>query len=117
MLLIDPSAAPWIEGKGYRKQPLLKEDALRCKGALVQIVEIGVSSSVAMHYHKTSLEVFHILSGVGEMTIAGETLTLGPGDMASTEPGDHHDARNTGTEPWRILVFKTNSQPDDSYWV
>lgn len=116
MLPIDPSTAPWIEGKGYRKQPLLTEEALRCPGTLVQIVEIGVGSYVPMHVHGTSLEVFTILSGTGTMTIAGQELTLGPGDMATTEPGDYHDARNIGDVPWRILVFKTNAKPDDSTW-
>ncbi|GHB97577.1 cupin domain-containing protein [Cerasicoccus arenae] len=106
----------WQNGKGYRKQPLLLPADLNCPGALVQIVEIPPHTTCPDHHHKLQTEVFYILEGRGEMTVAGETIQLGPGDLLTTEPGEMHNAVNPHDEVLRYVVFKTNWDPDDSYW-
>ena len=50
MKFIKQQDRPWIEGKGYRKRILLREDALNAPGTLVQIVEIAPHKEVADHH-------------------------------------------------------------------
>lgn len=83
----------------------------------MQIVEIEPEMTVAFHYHKTSLEVFHMLDGTGSMTIGGVEHRLSPGDTIMCEPLEVHNACNESDEVWRFIVFKTNVTEDDLYWV
>ncbi|WOO41739.1 cupin domain-containing protein [Rubellicoccus peritrichatus] len=106
----------WIEGQGYRKQPLLLPADLNCDGALVQIVEIPPHTSCPLHHHNHQTEVFHIIEGEGRMTIGGKTVHLKPGDTVTTEPGERHEAINASDKTWRYVVFKTNWSADDSVW-
>ena len=105
----------WVEGKGYRKAVLLRAEALRAP-ALVQLVEIPPHTAVPPHYHKTSLEVFHIIAGTGSMTIDGATHRLAPGDTLTCEPPQVHSAANDSDQTWRYIVFKTNVTKEDTYW-
>ncbi len=58
-----------------------------------------------------------MLSGEGKMTIGGTEVDLARGDTITCEPGEIHNAVNTGDEPWRYIVFKTNVVLDDSVWL
>ncbi|MEO0796421.1 MAG: cupin domain-containing protein [Verrucomicrobiota bacterium] len=106
----------WIAGEGYRKQPLLLPEDLNCDGALVQIVEIPPHAHCPDHYHRKQTEVFYVLEGRGEISVAGKQIKLGPGDLLTTEPGEIHNATNPYDEVFRYVVFKTNWDPEDSYW-
>ncbi len=106
----------WISSEGYRKVKFAAEDDLKQKGALVQIVEIAAGDRVAQHYHKSSFEYLYVISGACDFEINGETIPLKEGDMLLTEPGDKHSVHNRGEVPFRVLVFKTNAVPDDTYW-
>jgi len=57
-----------------------------------------------------------VLEGRGEMEIAGQRVELAPGDLVTTELGELHSATNPHEETFRYVVFKTNWDPDDSYW-
>jgi len=63
------------------------------------IVDVGDSSQP---HSLTTSEVYYILSGVGEMYIAGETKTVGSGDAIYIPPNAKQFITNTGTEP---LIF------------
>ena len=116
MKYLKPSDEGWIIGNGYRKQLLLNESDLNAKGTLVQIVEIEPKTSVPFHHHKKMTEVFHILEGQGEMTIAGQKYHLSVGDTLTTEPCESHNAINDTDSTFRYIVFKTNVEAEDSYW-
>ena len=111
------SKSDWMEGRGYRKRLLVREDRLLCPGTLVQIVEIDPNTTVPLHYHKTSVEVFHVLEGHGVMTIGGAEHRLAPGDTVVCQPPAVHNARNETAVPWRYIVFKTNAVEGDIYWL
>lgn len=114
---IEQSGAEWIDGKGYRKKILLREDDLNSPGTLVQIVEIAPETKVAEHYHQSCTEVFHILSGKGSFDIGKKTFHLEKGDTLTCEPLEIHATRNPYREPFRYLVFKTNVKDGDLFWV
>lgn len=106
----------WIEGRGYRKQILLREESLNCPGTLVQLVVIEPYAKVPFHHHKKMTEVFHVLEGTGSMVIGGQTFELKPGDTLTTEPNESHNAMNSSDVPLKYIVFKTNVVEGDSYW-
>jgi len=54
------------------------------------------------HYHATSEEIYYILSGSGEMWVAGETFQVRGGDAVALLPGTRHKIRNIGDDK---LVF------------
>jgi mannose-6-phosphate isomerase-like protein (cupin superfamily) len=62
---------------------------------------VAAGQTTTPHSLKTS-EVYYILSGVGEMTIAGETQPVKPGDVIYIPPDAIQFIRNSGSEP---LVF------------
>ena len=63
---------------------------------------LPVGASTTPHYHPQTEEIYYILSGEGQMRIAAETQTVGPGDAIAIPPGAEHQITNTGNE---TLVF------------
>ena len=45
------------------------------------------------HYHRRSEEIYFVLEGEGEMELAGERRTLGPGAAVLIPPGTWHEIR------------------------
>jgi len=111
------SAGEWRQCSGYAKKMLLTEADLHAEGAVVQLIEIAPRTSVAEHYHKRCTEVFHVLAGYGTFLINGQTIHLRPGDTLTCEPGEVHNTTHPGDVPFTYIVFKTNAEPDDIYWV
>src|SRR5262249_45689119 len=55
------------------------------------------------HHHPKTEEIYYILEGTGEMTIAGETRAVGPGDAIAIPPGLRHTISNSGTCTLKFL--------------
>ena len=62
-----------------------------CQGYVV----IEPQGRIPEHEHET-VESYTILSGTGEMTVAGETQAVGPGDCVFIPSGKPHALVNTG---------------------
>ncbi|MGI9522049.1 MAG: cupin domain-containing protein [Hyphomicrobiaceae bacterium] len=116
MKYVDHKHPEWIEGDGYKKRILLREDSLNCPGTLVQLVRIEPRAVVADHYHKSCTEVFYGMSGSGVFEINGEAFNLSSGDVLTCEPFEIHNTKNSGYEPLIYVVFKTNVTEKDLYW-
>lgn len=61
-------------------------------------------ATVTPHHHRTTEEIYYVLEGDGEMTIAGETQAVGPGDAIFIPTGSVHTLRNVGSTPMRIVL-------------
>ena len=59
--------------------------------------------STLLHRHRESEELYHILSGIGRMTLGDEEFSIAPGDTLLIPPGTTHCLRNTGIKPLRLL--------------
>lgn len=116
MRFIRQQDVPWIDGEGYRKRILLREDALNAPGTLVQIVEVAPHTEVADHHHRSCTEVFHILAGQGTFDIDGKTFAMQVGDTLTCEPGEVHNTKNPNDAPFIYVVFKTNVVDNDLFW-
>lgn len=55
------------------------------------------------HYHPQTEEIYYILEGVGQITIADETREVGPGDAIAIEPGAVHTIKNHGQAMLKFL--------------
>jgi mannose-6-phosphate isomerase-like protein (cupin superfamily) len=64
---------------------------------------VPVGTSTKLHKHLRSEELYHIVSGVGEMALGEYVFMVHPGDTVSIEPYTAHMVKNTGEVPLRIL--------------
>jgi quercetin dioxygenase-like cupin family protein len=60
-------------------------------------------ASIGLHVNDKD-EVYYVLSGRGELTLAGTVREVGPGDAVLTRDGDAHGLRQVGDEDLVILV-------------
>lgn len=67
------------------------------------MVEPGAETR--LHRHSDSEELYHVLAGRGEVTLAGGTFLVQPGDTVCIPPHTAHKIRNTGTERLRFLCM------------
>ena len=59
-------------------------------------------------HHAVTEEIYYILSGAADMTLADETRPVRPGDAIAIPPGVRHTIRNTGPGE---LVFLCTCAP------
>lgn len=62
-------------------------------------------TSIGVHRHRDDEEYYYIIEGQGTMTLDGQRLPVGPGDIAAVFPGGEHGLENTGSANLRVLVF------------
>ena len=55
------------------------------------------------HYHPLAEEIYHILEGMGRMTIDGETREVAAGDAIAIPPGAVHTIFNPGSQTLKFL--------------
>lgn len=58
--------------------------------ASFHIVEIAHDSAV--HYHKRTTEIYHVLEGEGHLELDGERVPVRPGSTVMIKPGCRHRA-------------------------
>jgi mannose-6-phosphate isomerase-like protein (cupin superfamily) len=59
---------------------------------------------VREHYHRTTEELYYVLSGTGRMRIDGETREVTAGDLVVILPGKRHRIDNLGNDPLVLIV-------------
>ena len=75
--------------------------ASRSQSLAEAIVEPGATT--ALHRHRVTEELYHVLEGSALMTLDRESFPLQAGDTVCIAPGAAHRIENTGTLPLRIL--------------
>ena len=64
---------------------------------------VAPGSKTALHRHRLTEELYHVVEGSAMMTLGHETFALQPGDTVCIAPGTAHCIENTGAVPLRIL--------------
>src|SRR5258708_36674643 len=67
---------------------------------------IPVGGSVIEHFHKTTEELYYILSGTGLMKIEDEARDVGPGDTVIILPSQRQTITNNGHVPLVLLASR-----------
>jgi quercetin dioxygenase-like cupin family protein len=60
--------------------------------------------SLPPHIHEDAAETIHVIEGEFEMTVAGVTKRVGPGQTVHVPAGVLHSGANVGTSPGRRLL-------------
>lgn len=116
MKILNADLQSWQDLPGYKRNILLTSADLNSPGTRVQIVTIAPGETISKHYHVTSYEVYCVLNGRCVLTVGDQEIILHPGTLLTIEPGDVHRLHNDGRELFELLVFKTNAEPNDTFW-
>lgn len=65
------------------------------------------------HRHAGYDEVYYVLRGMGEITMAGQTHALRPGAVVVIPAGVTHSLSASGPEPLQFIIFGTPPVPID----
>ena len=68
------------------------------------VLQPGQASSGGMEHHDGD-QVTYCLEGEGTVDSADGEVRCGPGELLTLEAREAHRFRNTGSVPWKVLIF------------
>ena len=71
---------------------------------------LPAGASEGLHRHAGVEEVYYVINGGGEVTVAGETAPIRKGDAVPLQLNDPHAFRNTGTEDLEFMILGIAAQ-------
>jgi mannose-6-phosphate isomerase-like protein (cupin superfamily) len=74
---------------------------------------VPVGEATTAHYHRTTEELYYIVSGEGRMRVAEEERDVRRGDCIVIPPGAEHKLTNTGGEPLVLLCCCAPAYSDE----
>lgn len=101
----------------YLKSIPFTEKDLRRKGSKFQIVIFKPKTRIKPHYHKKTCEIFYILRGSGILKLNEKEFKCSKDRFFLCEPEDVHEFINESEEELVILIFKTNEEKNDIYFL
>ena len=72
-----------------------------------------VGGRTIAHYHRTTEELYYIVSGTGLMRVGEEERGVRRGDCVVIPPGAEHKLSNTGAEPLVLLCCCAPAYSDE----
>lgn len=69
-------------------------------------------TTIGLHLHEGSEELYYIIEGKGEMTVDGTVFVMEPGDVCLTKSGSSHAFRNIGDKDIRMIVMEAVMEPE-----
>lgn len=69
------------------------------------------------HFHKRHAEMFYVVSGEVEWTIAGETRTMRAGDLVLIPPNTVHSVRQKGPGDLHMIMIQNPGGYEDRYAI
>ena len=83
-----------------------------------RFMRLGVGEDAEPHSHDLGHEIFLVLDGRAEFTIAGETGEVGPGQMVVALVDELHSLRVLGDKPMTMYLSVTpHIQPTHTMWT
>lgn len=94
-------------GSGYLlSRPFIKSpDDIWGKGRVFSLITLEENCEVGWHIHENDGELYCILEGEGEFNDNGTPVTLHPGDVSYTRPGEGHSLKNLHKDPLRFIAL------------
>jgi mannose-6-phosphate isomerase-like protein (cupin superfamily) len=74
---------------------------------------VPVGGATTAHYHRTTEELYYIVSGTGLMRVGEEERGVRRGDCVVIPPGAEHKLSNTGAEPLVLLCCCAPAYSDE----
>jgi putative monooxygenase len=101
---ISAAAVPPNLRRGGEIRVLLSPKTVGATSGFLGTVTLPPGSYVAEHYHPYSEEFLYVVAGTVTFTVAGELVTLEPGDAFMVPEGARHRLANAG-ETTAFAVF------------
>jgi mannose-6-phosphate isomerase-like protein (cupin superfamily) len=92
-----------------RKILLAKADLQPGRVQMINWAEMGPGKQFARHYHEDMQEIFIIVDGEAQITVGGQSATLGPGDTVLIDAREIHQMRTLGSQPVEYLAIGITS--------
>ncbi|HEC29610.1 MAG TPA: cupin domain-containing protein [Gammaproteobacteria bacterium] len=74
---------------------------------------IPAGSKTGLHLHRSSEEIYYVISGQGIITLGMKTFHIEPGDTVLIPPLNAHSVENTVSEDLHILCACSPAYSDD----
>lgn len=75
--------------------------------------KVPPGGETAEHFHRTSEEIYHFVSGSGRMRLGDEVSEVGPGDTVVIPPGTRHKLWNAGEQTLVLLCCCSPAYQDE----
>jgi len=106
-----PAAHENPQAPGVLKKVLATKETLRDgKIQMINWARLPVGRAFQAHYHEDMQEVFIIVSGNAQMTIAEQSFPATVGDTVIVDPAEVHTMRNVGETDVIYLVIGITSE-------
>ena len=100
-----------VEHARFSERKMGKVDLARGKHLFAGLNAFEPGQLHAPHAHCDRDKIYVVMEGRGELTIADQTTTVAPGDVALAEADVVHSLRNPG--PDRLVVLVVMGPPPD----
>ena len=101
-------AVPFTTVDGSTIRELLAHRNSSIRQQSLAEARLAAGCATVPHHHAVTEEIYYILSGAADVTLADETRPVRPGDAIAIPPGVRHTIRNTGPGE---LVFLCTCAP------
>lgn len=92
---------------GALSKPLVRPETCGARRVDYRISCYQPMAHVQEHVHAVQEQVYHVLEGVGLLTLDGKRVLMRRNDYVFIPPGVHHGFTNNGTVPLVFLVVTT----------
>ncbi len=75
------------------------------QGSVMVYGEEAAGSTSGLHYHMKADEFFYVLKGRGTITLGGEDISIGPGDMIFVPVGADHRITSSKDDPLTVIFI------------
>ena|SRR3990167_10282469 len=103
----------WVKKEGYETRLLANASDMDAPKTEVQLVKFNKGKYG--HHHKRKTEFFYFTAGQGWVIIDRQRQEIKPSTELLVKPGTQHEFINESNDPLEAIMFKTNSQPDDTF--
>lgn len=70
----------------------------------VEYVTVPVGSAIPVHRHDEDEEIYFVFQGEGVLTLDGQAVQVGAGDLAACRRGSSHGLVNTSQQEIKLIV-------------
>ena len=104
-VIFDGDAEFTIDGRTSRLKGTVGAPVRMGHSQYVDHLILTPGSSEGLHSHASVGEVYYVLDGEGQVTVAGESAAIGKGDGVPIVPDQAHAVANTGPRDLELMII------------
>jgi len=107
MLVRHLTEAPVEEWHRLRSHVLMDAGELGSRNMSVIWLEIPAGAEQTLRSHEEAEQVYVVVRGAGTMSVAGDTQTVGEGDLILVPPATEHSIANNGEDAMACISVQS----------